>query len=679
MKSLDAIPTPALFRLGSEDGSPPRGWRGAVLLPSGSRVFAPHSTQHPHSFQHFTVYGVNGLSPVGPSLIAECNPGGGLGEVHSASADGKRFASVNVDAIEVHDLTTGKRVFQTPRPQRGAPTVSLAADGKRVAVSGSCKSTPGDVPVTCAVWDVDANKELARVTVLQNQDASVALSPDGKTLITSGSHRDLKGLAPADRPDRVSQIWDVDSKAEVARANWPEARTITFSPDSKLAAVMLYSPPQLLVVEPRTGKTRHTIDLKDIGTGQAAFTADGAALALVTDAATRWDVATGKLLGTTPKPADLPDGVKASGAAFDATGRLIAFGTRDLSAYCWDALAGKLLTAPGGGHTGPVRTVAFTADGAEIRTAGADGAVLRWAADDGKPLGRVLAHPAGGSGRFDVRLSRDGRRAVTGDAVYSVDGTRPPVGVRLPLATSEFASASYPSRDGAHVAVVGVDPGKSVRCVVFDVSAAKPTFDVPLPTRLSRAAGAIGKNPKRLVTAHSTEIVNNTCDVVVTGWDAGKKLGEFTIPGGGALNGLVLVDDRHAVVATGMGHVVLVDVETGARVRDFADPTRLSCTAPAISPDGKLLALAQGGRQPAAKYGAAIRVYDVVTGAVRHTIVVPPGSPPVFLKDTTYLFNNTPAPETMAFSPDGTRLAVPSLTSVLVWDLTKIGPDGEVK
>ncbi|MDY3562409.1 hypothetical protein R5W23_003875 [Gemmata sp. JC673] len=677
--SPNALPSGALFRLGTESGTPPNAWKGAELLPTGTRVFAPHSAEQPHSFQHFTLYDVNGLRPLGAAVHAECNPGGGLGPVAAVSADGRFMAAVNVKTLDVHDLGTGKRVLQLPRPENGSPTMSLSADGGRLAITGRFQRTPGDVPVTCTVWDVKTAAELARVTILQNEYPSAALSPDGKTLITSGSHRDLRGLDPADRPDRVSQVWDVDSKAELARPRWPNGRTVVYAPDSTTAAVVVYSSAQLLVVEPRTGKTRHTIELKDIGTGPVAFSPDGATLALVTDAATRWDVATGKAFGTTPRPKDLPEGVKASGAAFDANGRLVAFGTRDAAAYCWDALAGKLLTAPAGGHTGPVRTVAFTADGAEIRTAGADGAVLRWAAADGKPLGRVSAHPAERSGPFDVRLSRDGRRAVTRDEVYPVDGTAPPTSFRPLFTTNEFAQASYPAPDGAHVAVIGVAPGKSARCVVFDVAAAKPTFDVPLPTRMTRAVGAIGANPQRLVTAHSTEIVNNTCDVVVTGWDAGKKRGEFTIPGGGVLQGLVRVDDRHAVVVTAMGHVVLVDVETGTRVRDFADPTRLSSGVPAISPDGKLLALAQGGRQSAARQGPAIRVYDVGTGAVRHTIAFPYGGPPVFLKDSTYLFNNTPAPETMAFSPDGTRLAVPALTSVLVWDLTKVGPEGEAR
>ncbi|MGL6094348.1 MAG: hypothetical protein ACRC7O_00920, partial [Fimbriiglobus sp.] len=92
-------------------------------------------------------------------------------------------------------------------------------------------------------------------------------------------------------------------------------------------------------------------------------------------------------------------------------------------------------------------------------------------------------------------------------------------------------------------------------------------------------------------------------------------------------------------------------------------------------------------------YLRAVRVYDVATGAVRHTIFdmayrtvgTPPGNVSTVLEtagvlaDTTSLFNMTSPPGVMAFSADGTRLVTPALTSALVWDLTRIDADGDVK
>ena len=225
----DVLPPGAVLRLGSEQGKPSKGWGGAVLLPTGTRVFAPHSLQQPHSFQHFTLYDVDGLKPVGPATLAETNAGGQIGSPHSVSADGTRLASVNINTLEVHDLTTGKRIFQVPRPASGLSSiVSLSADGKRVATGGgAAQATATSPPVACVVWDVATGKEISRVTVLQNAAASVSLSPDGKTLITSGQHRDFSKLNDADYPEKISQIWDVDTKAELARGemvSWQPTR-----------------------------------------------------------------------------------------------------------------------------------------------------------------------------------------------------------------------------------------------------------------------------------------------------------------------------------------------------------------------------------------------------------------------------------------------------------------------
>lgn len=665
----DPLPPGAVLRLGTERGRAPRGWSGAVLLPAGDRVLALHGLAQPHSHQHFTLYRAADLTPAGPSVFAETNPGGQLSDPRSVSADGRRVAGVNLNEFEVHDLATGKRLLRVPKPTRWAwDALSLSADGRRLAVGGSYKDRPGDVPVECAVWDVDAGAVVSRVTVAQNDVASVALSPDGKTLVTTGSHTGAKAAGPAASLDEMTQIWDVESKAELARVEWSRSRTVVFAPDSKTVAVVSGYPAKLFLADARTGKALHTLDVKQSESGRVAFSRDGKEVAAVSDAgAVRWDGATGRRLGSTPRPADLPHRVLVAGAAYDAGGRLVAFGSEQLRAFTWDAGAGTVLSPVGGGHNAPVRGVAFTPDGAEVRTVADDGLVCRWSAADGRLAGRFDLWPRNSPSVGFALLSVGGRHVVTDTALRSLDaGTA----IDLRPAAKPLASvpAAVPAADGDRVAVLSRPTAdKPGWCRVFDARAGKVTTEVPVPAGASPPVAAVRGD--RLAVAYTVP-VGGRHDVVVTGWALpdGRKLGEFVLPNGGGVGpgGLAFVGDRRAVVATGFGHVAVVDLETGRMVRDVPDPVRVACFAVAASPDGRLVAVGHTGRSPA-RYERAVRVYDTADGSVRAILSGPDVyRPPVFADR-----GDRPPAGAMAFSPDGTRLAVPELTSVVVWDLTR--------
>ncbi|WP_439623896.1 hypothetical protein [Gemmata sp.] len=658
----DPLPPGAVLRLGTERGRPPRGWNRALLLPAGDRVLARHALEQPHSLQHFTLYRATDLTPVGPPLLAETSPGRELGDPLSVSADGRRAVCLDLKEFEVHDLTTGKRLLRVPRPPQWS--VSLSADGRRLAVGGSYKERPGDAPVECAVWDVDTGAVASRVVVVQNEVAIATLSPDGRTLVTTGSHAGGKGAGPTASPDQVTQIWDVESKAELARVDWPRSRTVVFAPDSKTVAVGESYPAQLFLADARTGKTLRTMDIKPTEGGRVAFSRDGMEVAAVsTVGAVRWDVATGRRLGATPRPADLPASVPVYGAAYDASGRLVAFGTEYLRAFTWDAGAGVVLSPVGSGHDAAVRGVAFTADGTEVRTVAGDGLVYRWSAD-GKPVGRFDLRKPGGPPVGLPLLSAGGRHVVTETALWAVDaGTV--TDLRPAAKPLPSVPAAVPAADGDRVAVLSRPTAdKPGWCRVFDAKAGTVTTEVPVPTGASPPVAAVRGD--RLAVAYT--VPNGTRhDAVVTGWALpdGRKLGEFTLPNGGGVGpgSLAFVGDRRTVVATGFGHVAVVDLETGQKVRDVPDPVRVACFAVAASPDGRLVAVGH-----TARYERAVRVYDTADGSVRAILSGPDVyRPPVFADRAPW-----PPAGAMAFSPDGTRLAVPELTSVVVWDLARL-------
>lgn len=659
----DPLPTGAVLRLGTERGKPANGWGGAMLMPDGKRIFAKHSLVQTSSYLHYTQYAVDGMKPLGEIAI-DIPWGGQIGAIHSVSGDGKRMAAVNIKDIEVFEVATGKRIFKLPPPgMRDYSFLSLSGDGKFLAVGASFQKMPGDMKLECTVWNVDGGKEIARIPVPHNKVAVVTLSPDGKTLITSGSSQRPGELI---NPDDVTQIWDVDTRAELAKVNWPKRRRLQFSPDSTALAVVAYQMPQILLVDSRSGKTLHTLDSTGLGYGPTVFAPDGKIFAGVGAKAMRWTVATGEALEAKARPADLPGDVPAISAAFDDVGQLIAFGYVDKFAYCWEALTVKILASPPAGHSAPVRTVAFTPNGKEILSGGSDGAVCRWNATDGKLIEKLTLRKPGESQYTSAHVTADGRRALLGQTIYDLaTGTQ--------SGRMADGQSYFPTRDGEFIATFGGLSGdKKTVAAVYSAADDKSLGKVELPAGLSRAAGVYSPNRKTLVTAYTKPAGANKYETVITGWDLKtmKETGEVVLPNAGNINGMALVDDTKVVVGTGYGQLVVVDYQENKTVRMFDDPGRGNCQALTASPDGKLVAVCRDALPP---LGRTIRIYDVGTGEIRHTIPTIDGRNYAILSDTIHLMDVTPPPETMAFSPDGTRLAVPALTSVLVYDLTKIG------
>ena len=652
----DPLPTGAVLRLGTERGKPEKGWGGTMLMPDGKRLFAKHSLLQTSSYLHYTQYAVDGMKPLGEIAI-DIPWGGQIGEIHSVSGDGKRMAAVNIKDIEVFEVATGKRLFKLPPPNsRDYPFLSLSADGKRVAVGASFKGTPGDTKLECTVWDVDGAKEIARVAVPHSKVAVVHLSPDGKTLVTAGGYGD---------PVTTAQIWDVDTTKELAKPTWPKSFGGLFSPDSRTLAINSYMPPQTLLVDSRTGKTLQTLDLSITGGGARAFSPDSKVFAAVGSKTGRWAVATGEALDVKARPAELPADIPASSAAFDDAGRLIAFGYRDKFAYCWDALNGKILALPPTGHSAPVRTVAFTPDGKHILSGGSDGAVCRWNAADGKLVEKIMLRKPGESQYTSAHVTADGRRALLGLGVYDLETGKQ---------SGKMADGQsyFPTSNGEFIATFGgLFSDKKAVAAVYSAADGKSLGSVELPAGLSRAGAAYSPNRKSLATAHTKQSPGNSYEAVVIGWEvaSGRKLCEVALKRGGSIAGIALVGDRQVVVGTWMGGLALIDFCDGVAVRDFPDPDRVNCQALTASPDGKLVAVCQDAKPP---LGRTIRIYDVATGEVRHTIPTFDSRNYAVLSDTLALMNASSTPAIMAFSPDGTRLAVPALSSVLVFDLTKI-------
>lgn len=315
--------------------------------------------------------------------------------------------------------------------------------------------------------------------------------------------------------------------------------------------------------------------------------------------------------------------------------------------------------------SGAVRRLAFGAEGKEILSGADGGTACRWNAADGKLLEKIdLQKIVSGLSQYtSPHFLGDGRRAIYDKELYEVSGVKKYA--KLP---SDLAY--FPTRDGSYIATIGGIFGeKKVVASVYAAGDGKALGSVELPAKLYRAGAAYSAKKKMLLTAYSYRNEANQLVAIATAWEmpTGRKLGEIALPDGSAISGIALTDDAKIVVANLVGHLVVIDFNGEPSLRKIDDPGRVSCKALTVSQDGKLVAVCQ---TTTTKIGEMIRVYDLETGAIRHTI---DGRNDVVLSDKILLMNLTSPPEIMAFSPDGTRLAVPALSSVLVYDLTKIG------
>jgi WD40 repeat protein len=93
-------------------------------------------------------------------------------------------------------------------------------------------------------------------------------------------------------------------------------------------------------------------------------------------------------------------------------------GGGDNTARLWDTSTGRQVGPPLAGHTGPIKSVAFSPDGRFLATASADGSVRMWDVVGRRPLGEPLTGHAGQVN--SVAFSPDGSMLVTGGADATV-------------------------------------------------------------------------------------------------------------------------------------------------------------------------------------------------------------------------------------------------------------------
>lgn len=300
------------------------------------------------------------------------------------SPSGTMLAGTDYVGVHLLDARTGKPVRDLVETRARMSSLDFSADG-RVLATGSEGFGYGN---TVRVWDTATGKRLCAFKVPHDRTVYVALSMDGKTLACWGSSLQENHLL--DSPGSKVQLWDVANNRSLRRISCAgQVLAVAFSADGKKLAASsgggFRQPLQHDLFDAGTGNRIRTLQCQapDMTlTGRIlTFSPDGNLVAGTGygGAIFFWESATGKGYSGVAGPT-----CEAQGVVF-ADGRSYAFGSAGSEVHVWDARTGELVR-PVLGHTGPVQSIAFLrggqiiseARGREIRLwDGANGHIVR--------------------------------------------------------------------------------------------------------------------------------------------------------------------------------------------------------------------------------------------------------------------------------------------------------------
>jgi WD40 repeat protein len=658
----DPIPDGARLRLGTARLRATFTNSPNVITPDGKSLVATAASG-----------GFNYLDPATGKVKHGLRIEGEFGNLLAFSADGKRGLLVGFQQAVVFDPESGRVLMkQMRRISGGENAMSMSADGKRLAFGGAkgFGEKDKDKPVSAAVWDVDANKEITSVTPAQNDTVYVALSPDGKRFATWGYHANPPGKEPPKPetdPNRLIQFWDAASGKETGKARLTTGynpASVAFSPDSSLVAISS-GDATIHLIDPATSEEKGLLLGRSRQGRKLAFSPDGKTLASAGEdaAVQRWNVADGKRLGTTEPPVTVSYGVRA--LQFTDNERIVAWGIRGVVTCIWEVPSGKLLSPPGGHSTG-ISGLAIADGGKEIYTAASDGVIIRWDPKTAKELGSLALKLPGtlyGSSvvATSVTLSADGSRALASDttggtAVYDLpSGSQQFV---IPGDNNRDSRGSFTADGSKVVQVLASYDGKKNpgRALVWDIASAKKLGGVELPG-MGQLTAALSPDGKTLITAGTKQEEKGPGQFIVTGWDlaSGKKLGEYTEEGGfgGSFGVAAAGDNKSAVVYSPRGGALVVDYTAGTKLLALDLEGRQPAGPPVMSPDGKSVAVPLSpGFGP--NQTSSIVLCDIASGKAKKTLKGASGGTGV-----------------LAFSADGKTLVSGAYdTTALVWDIS---------
>jgi WD40 repeat protein len=531
-------------------------------------------------------------------------------------------------AVKILDIHSGQEMLSLPGQSAPVKSLAFSPDGKRL-VSASGFDLGPTKPGPVIVWDLQSRQA---IRVFKKHDClvnSMAFSPDGKRIASSGGRGIDFGQL---------KVWDVESGIEVfsKTARMHAFASVAFSPDGKRIASGTVGklPPGTLVWDAQTGK--EVLTIRD-ASGPMAYSPDGKWLV---GAGKVWDAQTGKAIQTLR--------TSAWHLAFSSDSkRLAGVGRNEQLMKVWEALSGQEI-ASFKGHTGPIRSVAFSSDGRHVASAGFD-----------RNYGSTIKV-------WDTSSSQDTLTFKHTAALRSCVAFIPD-------------SNLLASTEGTEVKLWDVKSRRHVRSLKGHTIAVSRLAVSPDGKRLASCGGS-------WVSAGSAELKL---------WDArtGEELPSLKGHTGPVTCVAFSPDGKRLASGSGIGDLTVRvwDAQTGKQILSLQGHTH-AITSVAFSPDGRLLACGVNDG------AGTVRVWDTESGnevwtrrlhghtvsslafspdgqrlasaSLNHTVKVSharTGGDIVSLKWDTDLVNGW-APG-MAFSPDGKRLATGGFDkTVRIWE-----------
>ena len=481
-------------------------------------------------------------------------------------------------------------------------SASFSTDGTRIV-------TAGGEDMTAKLWDAKTGEVLLTFKGHTNYVAFASFSADGARVVTASL-------------DKTAKIWDAKTGKPLLTINGGPnyITTAAFSPDGEWVVTTGSDTPTAKIWNAKTGKEVHTLRGHTGEVIFAAFSPDGTRIVTTSSDATAkiWEVPSTKPEGFAKAGNELltlkGHTAPVTSAMFSADGTRVVTSSADMTAKVWEVPSAKpegvakagneLLTLKG--HRGAVTTASFRADGARIVTASVDKTVKVW----------------------EVPLARLEGVAKTGTAVLTLKGH------------PSFISAASYSPDGARILTV------SGTALVWDANTD------PEALTLRGHAGGITVAAFR---ADGSQAVTAGDDATAKVWDTqtGKEL--HTLTGHTAVvTAASLSPDQTRVVTIGADDTVKVwevpaakpegVTRTGTAVRTFKLPKQ------GIMP----VSSATNGSRVVSSSGGTTRVWDAATGT-----------------EVLTFKSHNPGDWVVSINADGTRVVTAGQDSTAqVWDAT---------